>query len=88
MALINEGIAITKNDDTKAAYLDRSRSLLERYRKFNKSEFLNHSEFVEWLIELKPNICPSTWTRTHANARTYPCTYTRTTAACFEPEVF
>ncbi len=61
MALVNEGIVVTKNDETKAAYLDRAKSLLERYKKAQVNIPFRHSEFVAWIVDMKPSISRSTW---------------------------
>jgi len=61
MALVNEGIVVTKNDVTKAAYLDRAKSLLERYEKTQPNSSFNHNEFVAWIVAMKPDISRSTW---------------------------
>lgn len=60
MALVNEGIEVTKSDETKVAYLDRAKSLLERFHKEVGTDS-DIDNFVDWVIGLKPEISPATW---------------------------
>jgi len=61
MALDNEGFVVTKNNETKAAYLDRAKSLLERYEKSVATNSYQQRDFVKWVVDLKPEISRSTW---------------------------
>jgi len=62
MTLVNTGFEVTKTDETKAAYLERTKLLLNRFqRESGKSSASELSEFVTWLINMKPSIMRSTW---------------------------
>jgi len=62
MGLINENIEITKSNETKEAYLDRTLALFKRFTKeSNKDAKTNLHEFIDWMVGLKPSIGPSTW---------------------------
>ena len=60
MALVNDGIEVSKSDETKVAYLDRAKSLLDRFQK-TAGDTSDINSFVEWAIALKPEISASTW---------------------------
>lgn len=60
MALENNGNIVTKNNDTKAAYLKRAKLLLSRYENNQKAP-VSDQGFIDWLIHLKPTISTATW---------------------------
>jgi hypothetical protein len=71
MNVITDEIVISKNDDTKAAYLDRTKLLLDRYAKVISKPNFGHCEFVDWIISLKPEISRSTWRQYKASVLWY-----------------
>lgn len=71
MALVNDGIIVTKNDATKAAYLDRAKALLDRFKKEKPGDNGSPKEFVDWVVLLKPEISRSTWRQYKASVVWY-----------------
>lgn len=71
MTLVNDGITVTKTDSTKAAYLDRAKSLIDRFSKSSIGTANTHENLVDWVIALKPEISRATWRQYKASLAWY-----------------
>lgn len=61
-------IGTTKTDKTKSAYIARTKNLYARFKNESPHKKEKLSDFVDWLIEQKPNITKSTWRQYKSSA--------------------